>query len=157
MYRIRKATCEDASRIAEILIFAKRMSYRSIFRNDKVSFGEMQVYPQAKEYIECPDKIQNIWVYDDEFVKGMINIERNRIKELYVDTFFQNQGIGRKLVEFAVAQKNCNYLWVLEKNIKAIEFYKAQGFMITTEKQLEEGTTAYIIKMERYCDRKELG
>lgn len=96
MCRIRKATCEDASRIAEILIFAKRMNYRSIFRNDKVSFGEMQVYPLAKEYIECPDKLQNIWVYDDEFVKGMINIAGNRIKELYVDTFFPESGNREK-------------------------------------------------------------
>ena len=73
MDTIRKATPEDASRIAEILIFAKRTNYRSIFCNDKVSFGEMQVYPLAKEYIDCPDKLQNIWVYDDEFVKEFIN------------------------------------------------------------------------------------
>ena len=39
---IRRATIEDASRIAEISIFTKRMNYRAIFRNDKVSFGEMR-------------------------------------------------------------------------------------------------------------------
>ena len=46
---IRRATPDDASRIAEILIFAKRTNYRSIFLNDFVSFHEMQVYPLAKE------------------------------------------------------------------------------------------------------------
>lgn len=146
---IRKATPEDASRIAEILIFTKRMNYRSIFCNDKVSFGEMQVYPLAKEYIECPDKLQNIWVYDDEFVKGMVHIEDNWIKELYVDTFFQNQGIGRELVAHAIEQMKCKYLWVLEKNVNAIRFYETHGFRITGEKHLEEGTAEYIIKMER--------
>lgn len=50
MSKIRKSTIEDAARIAEILIFTKRMNYRSIYRDDKVSFGEMQVYPLAKEY-----------------------------------------------------------------------------------------------------------
>ena len=45
---IRRATIADASRIAEILIFAKRTNYRKIFQNDKVSFGEMQVYLLAK-------------------------------------------------------------------------------------------------------------
>ena len=45
---IRQATISDASRIAEILIFTKRMNYRTIFQNDKVSFGEMQVYPLAR-------------------------------------------------------------------------------------------------------------
>ena len=86
---IRKATITDASRIAEILIFTKRMNYRSIFCNDKVSFGEMQVYPLTKEFIEFPEKLENIWVYDDEFVKGMIHLKDDWIQELYVDTFFK--------------------------------------------------------------------
>ena len=78
---IRKAAIADASRIAEILIFSKRMNYRTIFRNDKVSFGEMQVYPLAKRYIDNPQELDGIWVYDDEFVKGMINISQNQILE----------------------------------------------------------------------------
>ena len=35
---IRRATKEDVSRIAEILVFAKRMKYRSIFNDDAYSF-----------------------------------------------------------------------------------------------------------------------
>ena len=65
---IRQATISDASRIAEISIFTKRINYRSIFHNDKVSFGEMQVYPLAKEYIDNPEKLEGIWVYEDGFV-----------------------------------------------------------------------------------------
>lgn len=146
---IRHAMVEDASRIAEILIFTKRMNYREIFKNDKVSFGEMQVYPLAKDYIDNPEKLENIWVYDDEFVKGMIHIEGTRIVELYVDTFFENQGIGSILIEFAIEQMNCDHLWVLAKNTKAIQFYERHGFVLTEKKQMEEGTTEYIIQMER--------
>ena len=146
---IRQATIDDASRIAEILVFTKRMNYREIFQNDKVSFGEMLVYPLAKKYIDNPDELDGIWVYDDEFVKGMIHIEENQIVELYVDTFFENEGIGSKLVEFAIQQMNCDFLWVLEKNIQAIKFYQRNGFVITDEKQYEEGTTENIVRMER--------
>ena len=146
---IRQATAEDASRIAEILIFTKRMNYRNIFRNDKVSFGEMQVYPLANDYIDNPEKLKNIWVYDDEFVKGMIHIDGTQIVELYVDTFFADQGIGSMLVEYAIEQMNCDYLWVLEKNTKAIQFYERHGFVLAEEKQLEEGTTEYIRQMRR--------
>lgn len=146
---IRYAAVEDVSRIAEILIFTKRMKYRKIFQNDKVSFGEMQVYPLAKDYIDNSDKLKNIWVYDDEFVKGIIHIEGTQITELYVDTFFENQGIGSSLVEYAIEQMNCDCLWVLEKNTKAIQFYKRHGFVLTEEKQFEEGTTEYIIQMKR--------
>ena len=146
---IRKASTQDSSRLAEILIFAKRMNYREIFHNDKISFGEMQVYPLAQEYIANPQKLENVWVYDDEFVKGMIHIEGMELIEFYVDPFFQNEGIGTSLIKFAIQLFNVQYLFVLEKNISAIRFYQRHGFFLTQERQLEEGTTEYIIKMER--------
>ncbi len=146
---IRHATVDDASRIAEILVYTKRINYRRIFQNDKASFGEMQVYPLAKEFIEKPDRLENVWVYDDEFVKGMIRINREEIVELYVDTFFQNEGIGASLIKYAIERMKCDRLWVLEKNTKAIQFYKRYGFKLTGEKKLEEGTTEYVIKMKR--------
>ena len=146
---IRHATIADASRIAEILIFAKRMNYRNIFKNDKVSFGEMQVYPLAKRYIDNTDELKGMWVYDDEFVKGVININGKQIVELYVDSFFENQGIGSILIKYAIEQLDCDFLWVLEKNIKAIRFYQKHGFVITEEKQYERGTIEYIVKMKR--------
>lgn len=76
MNYIRKAKVQDASRLAEILIFTKRMNYRKIFYNDKVLFGEMQVYPLVQDYIANPEKLKNIWVYDNEFVKGMFPYRR---------------------------------------------------------------------------------
>ena len=146
---IRQATIADASRIAEILIFTKRMNYRKIFRNDKVSFGEMQVYPLAINYIDHPEELDGIWVYEDEFVKGMMHHDGKQIVELYVDSFFENQGIGSKLIKYAIEQLDCDFLWVLEKNTKAIRFYQRHGFVLTEEKQHEEGTTEYIVKMRR--------
>ncbi|MDE6600844.1 MAG: GNAT family N-acetyltransferase [Lachnospiraceae bacterium] len=144
---IRRATADDASRIAEILVFTKRMNYRKIFRNDKVSFGEIQVYPIAKEYIDHAEKLEDVWVYDDEFVKGVLHIAGDRIEELYVDHFFENCGIGGELMKFAI-EKNCRYLWVLEKNMDARRFYGRYGFAVTGKKQLEEGTAEYIVEMK---------
>ena len=146
---IRKAGSRDASRLAEILIFTKRMNYREIFRNDKVSFGEMQVYPLAQEYIACPEKLEGIWVYEDEFVKGMIRIEGSALAELYVDTVFQNEGIGAELMEYAIREFGIRHLLVLEKNVRAIRFYQRHGFSLTEERRLEEGTTEYLVKMAR--------
>ena len=125
------------------------MNYRKIFKNDSVSFGEMQVYPLAKRYIDNSDELDRIWVYDDEFVKGMIHIEGKQIVELYVDTFFENQGIGSRLIKYAIEKQDCDYLWVLEKNVKAIKFYQRHGFVITEKRKYEEGTTEYVVKMKR--------
>lgn len=149
MSHIRKAEKQDIGRIAEILIFTKRMHYRSIFQNDKVSFGKMQVLSLANEYLGDLSKLNNIWVYDDEFVKGLIHIEGKRIAELFVDTFFQGSGIGRELIEFAINEFNADNLWVLEKNTSAIRFYQKHGFSLTEERKLEEGTTEYIVRMRR--------
>ena len=49
---IRKAEKKDLSRIAEILVFDKRMNYRSIFKNDDYSFHVLQVLDVAKEYAQ---------------------------------------------------------------------------------------------------------
>lgn len=144
---IRQAAADDASRIAEILVFTKRVNYRKIFRNDKVSFGEIQVYPLARKYIENPRELKNNWVYEDEFVKGVLHIEGERITELYVDSFFERQGIGSKLIQFAIKQKKCSYLWVLERNTSAIRFYERHGFAVTGTRKLEEGTNEYIVEM----------
>ena len=108
----------------------------------------MQVYPLADSYIHDPQILQGIWVFDDGFVKGFINIEGNRIAELYVDSFFENQGIGSRLLSFAVA-KGCNTLWALDKNTNAQRLYSKHGFVKTGERKLEEGTSEYIIEMKR--------
>lgn len=79
--------------------------------------------------------------------KGVLHIEGERITELYVDSFFENQGIGGRLIQFAIKQKKCSYLWVFEKNTSAVRFYERYGFAVTGAKKLEEGTTEYIVEM----------
>ena len=147
MGQIRRAVVADASRLAEILVFTKRMNYRPIFQNDPVSFGEIQVLPIALSYLEHPQSLEHIWVYDDVFVKGMIHIEGTQIEELYVDSFFASTGIGAELIEFALREKHADRLWVLEKNSDAIRFYKRHGFVLTYERAYQEGTTEFIVKM----------
>ena len=144
---IRKATKEDISRIAEILVFVKRMNYRRIFRNDAVSFGEIQVIPVAEKYSD-PKILENIFVYEAEgIVKGLIRIEDKEVVELYVDHFFQGQGIGAELLEFAKKKFDVRSLWVLEKNTAAIRFYESHGFHLTDTKKFEEGTVEYKVLM----------
>ena len=145
---IRRASPADLSRIAEILVFVKRRNYRSIFHNDAYSFGELQVLPVARQYGEAR-LLDHILVYDDGIVKGMIHIEGEEIAELYVDDFFQGQGVGAALIEHAKAHYPVRFLWALEKNTGAIRFYRAHGFQPTGERKPEEGTTEYLVRLER--------
>ena len=145
---IRQATIRDVSRIAEILVFVKRMKFRPIFQDDEYSFNELQVLTVAKQY-SAEEILNHIWVYDDGIVKGLIHIANNEIVELYVDYFFQNQGIGSKLIEFAKIHFPVRFLWAIEKNTDALRFYRRHGFQITGHKKYEEGTTEYLVKLER--------
>ena len=160
---IRKATLDDVSRIAEIEIFAKRTAYRSIFNDDTFSFGVMQVLPLAKKYMTNPSLLENIIVFDDDFVRGMsktspiINLEQMdtvEIIHLFIDPFFQNMGIGTKILCEIETQCLSNgisniILWVLEKNNLARAFYEKQGFIPTDERNLVKGTLEYAVKYSK--------
>ena len=145
---IRQAAIRDISRIAEILVFVKRMKFRPIFQDDDYSFNELQVLTVAKQY-SAAEILNRIWVYDDGIVKGLIHIVDNEIVELYVDYFFQDQGIGSQLMEFAKTHFPVRFLWAIEKNTDALRFYEAHGFHWNGQKKLEEGTTEYLIMLAR--------
>ena len=76
-------------------------------------------------------------------------MQDDEIVELYVDCFFQGAGVGAALVEFAKEYYPVSFLWAIEKNTDAIKFYEAHGFDLTDTKKFEEGTTEYLVKMER--------
>jgi putative acetyltransferase len=89
---IRKAEKEDISRIAEILVFVKRIKYRQIFQNDDYSFGELQVISVSQEY-DKPEILNHMWVYDDGIVKGLIHI----IWLAHSEIWFLLQRVGKEL------------------------------------------------------------
>ena len=149
MYRIRQSTKQDISRIAEIIIVNYRINFYPIFKNDDFYFKELQVVSLANEYILDNDFLSNTYVYDDGIIKGIINIKNKEIKNLFVEPSFQNLGIGDKLLNYAIEHHNVNYLWALEKNFRAIKFYKNHGFYFTGDKKFEDDTNEYLIKLER--------
>ena len=147
---IRKATMQDVSRIAEIIVFGKRVAYRPIFNNDFVSFNELQVINLIEEYRSNPALIDNMLVYDDGIVKGVINriLKEDAVEicEFYVEPFFKGNGIGKELIqqvilEARVSKKSKIFLWVIEDNLSARRFYENNGFVASGKTCLIEGTT----------------
>ena len=66
---LRAAAAADASRLAEIYIFAKRMAYRPIFNDDLVSFNEMQVLPLALDLRDREEARKGLFVWDDGIIR----------------------------------------------------------------------------------------
>ena len=147
---IRKATMQDISRIAEIIVFGKRVAYRPIFKNDIVSFNELQVINLVEEYEKNLTFIENMLVYDDGIIKGVINRifkgDSVEICEFYVEPFFKGNGIGKELIQQVIleartSKKSKIFLWVVEDNLSARKFYEKNGFTASGETCLIEGTT----------------
>ena len=142
---IRKAKLDDLARIAEIEVFNYRLNFYPIFQSDAFYFVEMQVLNVIQTDKRHMDQL---WVYDDNgVVKGFLWVDDKQIKKLFVEPVLQSRGIGAKLLEHAVSELDATYLWALEKNTRAIDFYKRHGFMVTGEKMLEESTTEYLVKL----------
>lgn len=143
---IRRARKEDLARIAEIEVFNYRLNFYPIFQNDWFYFDEMQVPVRMKAYEE---NLEFLWVYDDGVVKGFAQVENGEIRKLFVEPVLQGKGIGAALLEYAVSELNAGFLWALEKNERAVAFYKRHGFRVTEERKPEEDTTEYLIRLER--------
>lgn len=149
MNHIRKASKADIARLAEIEIFNYRLNFYPIFQNDWFYFEEKQVPKGMQRYQDEKGLLENTFVYDDGVVKGFVQMDGRKVAKLFVEPVLQGQGIGAKLLEFAVSEKQANHLWALEKNVKAIRFYERHGFYVTEEKKLEEGTTEYLVLLKR--------
>lgn len=161
---LRPATSDDASRLAEIYIFAKRMAYRPIFQNDEVSFNEMQVLPLALELRDDPAARKGLYVWDDGIIRGLgrMSWEEDEkgerflfFHELYIDPCFQGQGYGGKIMGTFLdwaRREGVGYvfLWALEKNSRARAIYEKTGFVLDGSRELEEGTPEYRVGYRLY-------
>jgi acetyltransferase, GNAT family len=146
MNYIRQGVVDDLGRIAEIFVFNYRLNFYPIFQEDTFYFEELTVSNLIESFAK---ELDSIWVYDDGVVKGFIQIQKQEVKRLFVEPVLQGKAIGTELLEYGIAEKDANHLWALEKNIKAIAFYKRHGFNMTNEKKYEEDTIEFLVRMEK--------
>jgi len=146
---IRKAGPNDVGRIAEIIVYNNRINYYPIFKDMAYSFSEYNVIDLAKQFLEDEEFMSNCYVYDDIVIRAFICIVNREVRKLYVDSFFQSEGIGSTMLEYAINDKQADNVWVLEKNSRALAFYKKHGFKETHDKVLEEGTSEYLVRLFR--------
>ncbi len=133
---IRKATENDLSRIAEMIVVNYRMNFFQFFLNEPFYFSELNVFDVAKDF--DADTLKNTYVYDDGVVKGMMLVNGDELVKLYVEPQFQSCGIGAALLGYAVNELKITWLWALEYNKRGIAFYKRNGFKLTGERFIED-------------------
>ena len=143
---IRPVQKEDLVRLAEIIVFNNRKNYYPIFQDIVYSFKEYNVVSVMNMFENDPIFMSSTYVYEDEVIKGFITVHEGEILKLYVDSFFQNQQIGQKLIN---AFPDARHLWALQKNTGAIAFYRKNGFTWDNTTKKEEGTDENLIHLSR--------
>ena len=136
MEQIRPASPEDAWRIAEIFVTDYRLNFYPHFLNDAYYFDELNVRDTAAEFAVA-ESLRQTYVYDDGVIKGFIRLNGALLDKLFVEPVFQSQGIGAKLLQFAVAN-GADHLWALKYNTRGIAFYQRHGFLLTGEEIIED-------------------
>lgn len=158
---VRPAKIEDIPRIAEIIVFGKRVAYRPIFKDDQVSFNEIQVIGLANEYIKNSHKLDSMLVYDDGIVKGVVNHidygDEIELCDFYVDPFFTGEGFGRELLWACIKRAQAEgkkkvFCWVVKDNISARRFYERNGFKASGQERLIDGTKVWDVHYEKFIN-----
>lgn len=140
---IRKATIEDASRLAEIHVYGWRCAY-STFLEERYLYGKMVVSKRIEAFTNAlTSNSEEVYVLvDNGSIKGFLIFgparDRDKLNSfelwgVYVEPTFQRMGFGRHLVNYCVDQArqrgyNEIVLWVFTKNSDSRIFYERLGF-----------------------------
>ena len=61
-------------------------------------------------------------------IHGFLGVDENRIEMLFVDDASRGKGIGKLLLQYAIAEFGVNEVDVNEQNPLGVEFYRHMGF-----------------------------
>lgn len=67
------------------------------------------------------------------------------IEMLFVDPLFRGEGVGARLVRYAIAELHCNRVDVNEQNGQAVGFYEHMGFRRSGRSELDPEGRPYPI------------
>jgi GNAT superfamily N-acetyltransferase len=141
---IRRATREDAFRIASIHVDSWKDAYRDIIPRDYIDRITHQARLTHWERVLATGNLP-VYVYVDEAagVQGWVAAGRDReqpddvtvaeIEAMYVDPAHTRHGVGCQLLShvvpiLAAAGASRITVWVLERNEPAVCFYRKVGF-----------------------------
>jgi putative acetyltransferase len=85
----------------------------------------------------------------NDIAVGFIGVNNRHIEMLFLSPEYIGQGLGQKLINFAIQYLNANSVDVNEQNLKALQFYKKLGFAVfeRTDKD-DQGREYPLLKMK---------
>jgi ribosomal protein S18 acetylase RimI-like enzyme len=153
---IRKARLEDASGIARVHVDSWRSSYHGLVPDEFLAglSYEQRTRAWTKNLSESGnDTFLFVAEKDVSEIVGFVSagperendpVYHGEVYAIYLLHQFQNQGIGRKLMETGLQELSergfsSMLLWVLEENTSARKFYEALGGEYLRKKPIDIG------------------
>jgi putative acetyltransferase len=119
------------------------LPYADIYRPQVLAVWEKSVlathgfltpadFEEIKEFVSHIDfsGFQVFCLAAGSLVTGFIGVAGHKVEMLFLDPSYFGQGLGRKLLDFAVEELHANKLDVNEQNSKALQFYQRSGFEV---------------------------
>jgi len=121
---------EDYSRVVEVWEASVRATHHFVKESDIELFR-----PMVRDELPTID----LGCVRDEsgVVVGFIGIAAGKIEMLFIHPDWRGQGIGRRLVRYAIDQHGATTLDVNEQNDQALGFYLRVGFEVVGRSELD--------------------
>ncbi len=134
---IRKIEEKDVNKVADIWLDTNLKAHY---------FIDADYWKGNFEFVKKAFVQSEIYVYENAGeINGFIGLDNEYIAGIFVAYGSQSKGIGKQLIDYVKEKKQKLILNVYQKNIKAIDFYTKEGFVVhgndidkaTGEKELE--------------------
>lgn len=115
--------------------------YSNVYRSQIIAVWESSVlathhFLSPSDFSEIRELVKSIDFNDFRvfclinggLVLGFVGVLNRKIEMLFLDPQYFGQGLGRRLLDFAVEELGADQLDVNDQNVKAVEFYKKFGF-----------------------------
>ena len=109
---------------------------------------------QTEYLLEGMRRGKQVWLLEDPEPAGLISLtetgEGSLIEDLYVLPRLEGRGYGGALLKAAIAQaRGPVYLWILNNNLKALDYYQKRGFALSgREKPLSRSLSELEMRRE---------
>ena len=111
-------------------------------------FIKASYWKENFEMVEEMMMSSEIYLYkEDNKIYGFIGLIDDYIADIFIKDKYQSRGIGKNLLDYVKSNRNRLLLSVYNKNNRAIEFYKREGFIIV-KNEIDEANNEKEFVME---------
>ena len=143
---IRKLTLKDIGTVVEPWYTT------SLTAHDFISADYWKKNKEKMAIHYLPNSETYLALLNDKIV-GFIAMVENYLAAIFVNKNNQGKGIGKLLLEFIQNKRTMIQLRVYEKNTKAVDFYKSQGFVIISKNNDEAtGEIELFLEWKKGCN-----